>query len=105
MFFGSTSFSASPFASPGGVNIFVTPTGTSIVTRTGTVTIAAKATVNVTGEEIIIRVGNVTVKLGKTVSVAGIELALANAGVDVISWTPIPPGATQVWVPIDPNDP
>ena len=49
--------------------------------------------------------GNVVIKIGQTVLVTGEELALATDTVDVISWNPIIPGATGVWIPIDPDNP
>jgi len=105
MFFGSTSFAASPFGSPGGVSIAFTVTGSEIQVDTGNVAISASARILPNGSEIEVTIGNVTVRFPRTVLVTGVELDLANNGVDVISWTPIPPGANQVWVPIDPNDP
>ena len=33
----------------------------------------------------------------------GLQLNVATSTPSVISWNPIPPGVTQVWVPIDPD--
>jgi hypothetical protein len=43
MFFGATSFSASPFASPGGVNVTVTVNGVRMNFAIGNVVIQGKA--------------------------------------------------------------
>jgi hypothetical protein len=83
MLFGATPFSNSPFADPGGISVQVLPTG----------------------ERVDLATGNVQVVLGQTVLVTGEELALATDTVDVISWNPIIPGATGVWIPIDPDNP
>ena len=81
MFFGAQAFSSAPFAAE-----FV-----------------QKGIANVTGQELTIRVGNIDIGFGVTVT--GQEFNLATGTVSVISWVPIPPGANQVWVEIDPNDP
>lgn len=83
MLFGSTSFSAAPFSSP-----FI-----------------QDLNVAVTGNRLNISVGNTTVIFPITVLVTGEELALANNVVNVINWNQIPPGASQIWVPIDPDNP
>ena len=83
MFFGATTFAAAPFAGVGIVNITVQPTG----------------------NQINIAVGNTNVGLVTTVPVTGKQINLATDTVDVISWNPIIPGATGVWIPIDPNNP
>jgi hypothetical protein len=58
-----------------------------------------------TGQRVDLATGDVVIKIGQTVLVTGQELALATDLVDVISWNPIIPGATGVWIPIDPNNP
>ena len=83
MFFGATTFAAAPFAGVGIVNITVQPTG----------------------NQINIAVGNTNVGLVTTVPVTGKQINLATDTVDVISWNPIIPGATGVWIPIDPDNP
>ena len=82
MFFGATSFSASPFADAGEINALVV----------------------VTGNKINITIGNTTIAFPITVPVTGNQINLANSTVSVISWNPIPPGVNQVWVPIDPDE-
>jgi len=105
MLFGATPFANSPFADPGGVTVFVSLTGNRVNVSTGTVGITASARVLPTGNEIEITIGNVTVKINKRVDVTGVRINLATGTASVISWNPIVPGATGVWVPIDPDNP
>ena len=83
MFFGATTFAAAPFAGVGIVNITVQPTGT----------------------QVNLAIGNTTIGLVTTVPVNGNQINLATNTVDVINWNPIIPGATGVWIPIDPDNP
>lgn len=105
MFFGGSSFASSPFGDPGGVSVFVTLNGQRMNFAIGNVQIAGENLVLPTGERVNLATGNVQVVLGQTVLVTGEELALANNVVNVINWNPIPPGASQIWVPIDPDNP
>jgi hypothetical protein len=105
MLFGATPFSNSPFADPGGVSIFVTVNGQRMNFAIGNVQIIGKAVVLPTGQRVDLATGDVVVKIGQTVIVTGEELALATDTVDVISWNPIIPGATGIWIPIDPDNP
>jgi len=83
MFFGAQSFSSAPFASE-----FV-----------------QDSSVLVNGNQINITIGNTTISIVKVVQVTGNKFNLANNTVDVISWNPIIPGATGIWIPIDPDNP
>jgi len=83
MFFGATTFAAAPFAGVGIVNITVQPTGT----------------------QVNVAIGNTTIGLVTTVPVNGNQINLATNTIDVIKWNPIIPGATGVWIPIDPDNP
>ena len=105
MYFGGSSFASSPFADPGGVSVFVTVNGQRMNFAIGNVQIIGKAVVLPTGQRVNLSTGDVVVKIGQTVLVTGQELELATSLVDVISWIPIDPGATGVWVPIDPDNP
>ena len=105
MFFGGSSFASSPFADPGGVSVFVTVNGQRMNFAIGNVQIVGKAVILPTGQRVNLSTGNVVVKIGQTVIVTGEELALATNTIDVISWNPIIPGATGVWIPIDPDNP
>jgi len=83
MFFGATSFSAAPFAGVGVANVVV----------------------NATGNRINVAIGNTNVGLITTVPVTGNQFNLATDTINVISWNSIIPGATGVWIPIDPDNP
>ena len=83
MFFGAQSFSSAPFASQ----------------------YVQDSTILLTGNRLNITIGNTTVSLIKIVPVTGNQINLANNTVNVINWTPIPPGASQIWIPIDPDNP
>jgi len=105
MFFGATSFSSSPFPSPGGLSVQVLLNGVQMNFAIGNVVIEGKSLVLPTGQRVDLATGNVQVVLGQTVLVTGEELALATNLVDVINWNPIIPGATGIWIPIDPDNP
>jgi hypothetical protein len=83
MLFGSQSFSAAPFSSQ----------------------YVQDSAVLLTGNQFNITIGNTTVSIVKVVPVTGNQINLATDTVDVISWNPIIPGATGVWIPIDPDNP
>ena len=83
MFFGAQSFSSAPFASQ----------------------YVQNSTILLTGNRLNITIGNTTVNIIKIVPVTGNQINLANNTVNVINWTPIPPGASQIWIPIDPDNP
>jgi hypothetical protein len=83
MFFGAQSFSSAPFASQ----------------------YVQNSTILLTGNRLNITIGNTTVSIIKIVPVTGNQINLANNTVNVINWTPIPPGASQIWIPIDPDNP
>ena len=83
MFFGATSFSATTFAGVGIQNV----------------------TVLVNGKRVNVAIGNTNVELLTNVPVTGNQINLATGTASVITWNPIVPGATGVWVPIDPDNP
>ena len=83
MFFGTTSFASTPFAGVGITN----------------------AIVNATGSRINVAIGNVVADVTMRVNVTGNQINLATNTIDVISWNPINPGATGIWIPIDPDNP
>ena len=105
MLFGATPFSNSPFADPGGVSVQVLLNGQQLNFAIGNVVIEGKSVVLPTGQRVDLATGDVVIKIGQTVLVTGEELALATNTVDVINWNQINPGATGVWIPIDPNNP
>ena len=81
MFFGATPFASTTFAGVGIQNVVVLPSG----------------------NRFNINVGNTSVSFGANVT--GQRFKLATGTVSVISWNLIPPGVTQTWVPIDPENP
>ena len=83
MLFGAQSFSSAPFSSQ-----FV-----------------QDSSVLLTGNQMNINIGNVVIDITMRVNVTGNQINLATNTVDVISWNPIIPGATGVWIPIDPDNP
>jgi len=83
MLFGAQSFSSAPFSSQ----------------------YVQDSTILLTGNRLNITIGNTTVSIIKIVPVTGNQINLANNTVNVINWTPIPPGASQIWIPIDPDNP
>jgi hypothetical protein len=83
MLFGAQAFSSAPFSSQ----------------FAGNVTILAN------GNQINTAIGNVVIDITMRVNVTGNQINLATNTIDVISWNPIIPGATGVWIPIDPDNP
>jgi len=83
MFFGATSFASTPFAGVGITNV----------------------TVNAVGNRINVAIGNTAINIVTTVPVTGQRFKLANNTIDVITWNQIIPGATGIWIPIDPDNP
>jgi len=110
--YGGSSFTepTSAFSPDGSTSVllhFDGSNGSTTITNSafsGTVVIG-KARILPNGSGYEVTIGNITVKIGQTVIVTGEELALATDIVDVISWNPIIPGATGIWIPIDPDNP
>jgi hypothetical protein len=83
MLFGAQAFSSAPFSSQ----------------------YIQNATILANGNQINIAIGNVTTNIVTQVPVTGNQINLATNTIDVINWNPIIPGATGVWIPIDPDNP
>ena len=83
MLFGAQAFSSAPFSSQ----------------------YIQNATILANGNQINIAIGNVTTNIVEIVPVTGNQINLATNTIDVISWNPIIPGATGIWIPIDPDNP
>jgi len=83
MFFGSTAFSQSAFSDVG--------------------VLGNRAVVIPNGSRINISIGNLGPIPDVLIVPTGTQLNLASSTPSVISWNPIPPGVTQIWVPIDPD--
>ena len=105
MYFGGSSFAAAPFGSSGGISIRAAATGSRVNLNSGSPVIVGKALVIVSGSRINATIGNVTTRVDQQVTVTGNRINLASGSVSVISWNPIDPNATGVWVPIDPLNP
>jgi hypothetical protein len=105
MLFGATSFAQGAFADPGGLSVSFTVNGVQMNVAVGNVTIQGKSLVLPSGQRVNLNTGNVVIRVGQTVLVTGQELELATNTIDVISWNPIIPGATGIWIPIDPDNP
>ena len=105
MYFGGSSFAAAPFGSSGGISIRASITGSRVNLNSGSPVIIGKVVVTLSGNRINATIGNVTTRVDQQVPVTGNRINLATGSVDVISWTPIPPGVSQTWVEIDPLNP
>ena len=78
-------------------------------------TLASAVIVTVPVDKFCLLVVMVTVALALVVTlpmvkstlfpVTGNQINLATNTIDVISWNPIIPGATGIWIPIDPDNP
>jgi len=55
------------------------------------------------GSQINVSIGNLGPIPDVLIVPTGVQLNVATSTPSVISWNPIPPGVTQVWVPIDPD--
>jgi len=110
--YGGSSFTepTSAFSPDGSTSVllhFDGANGSTTITNSafsGTVVIG-KARILPNGSEVEITIGNVTIRVNRNVLVSGNQINLATNTIDVISWNPIIPGATGVWVPIDPDNP
>ena len=85
-----------------GVVVIVTGSGATV--SQGTPTYAIAAAIVVTGSGVTISMGTVTFTISGSVIPTGSATTLSNgaAGVNVITWNPIDPNASQTWTNIDP---
>ena len=83
MFFGATTFAQAPFSDVGSnvISPVVIPVGS----------------------QLNVAIGNIGPIPDVLIVPTGVQLNVATSTPSVISWNPIPPGASQVWVPIDPD--
>ena len=98
--FAETAFGAT--VAHAGVTVLVT--GSGVTVSMGTVTLDIAATVAVTGSAVTVASGSVTFTISGSVSPtgSGVTISTGAADVNVITWNPIDPGATQTWTSIDP---
>ena len=80
----------------------ISPTGSPLTLATGTVTVSADANMSVSGNALTIATGTVTVSASANVDVTGSALTLATKDVTAITWSAVVPGATMVWIPLEP---
>ena len=85
-----------------GVVVIVTGSGATV--SQGTPTYAIAATIVVTGSGVTISMGTVTFSISGSVIPTGSKVTISTgaADINVITWNPIDPGATQTWTNIDP---
>ena len=85
-----------------GVVVIVTGSGATV--SMGTVTFAIAATIAVTGSGVAVSMGTVTFTMSGSVAVTGSGVTISDGAeeVNVITWNPIDPDATQTWTDIDP---
>jgi len=110
--YGGSSFTepTSAFSPDGSTSVllhFDGANGSTTITNSafsGTVVIG-KARILPNGSEVEITIGNVTIIVNRNVLLTGTQINLATNTIDVISWNPIIPGATGIWIPIDPDNP
>ena len=74
-----------------------------LVLGTGTVTVSAGATVTAVKNSLVISSGTVTLTGDANAEPSGGALTLATGTAQAITWSEIIPGATMVWIPIDPG--
>ena len=85
-----------------GVVVIVTGSGATVSQDTPTYAIAA--TIAVTGSGVDVSMGTVTFTISGSVIPTGSKVTISTgaADINVITWNPIDPGATQTWTNIDP---
>ena len=85
-----------------GVVVIVTGSGATV--SMGTVTFAIAATIAVTGSGVAVSMGTVTFTMSGSVAVTGSAVTISDGAeeVNVITWNPIDPDATQTWTNIEP---
>jgi len=85
-----------------GVVVIVTGSGVAVSQGTPTYTIAA--TIAVTGSGVTVSMGTVTFTMSGSVIPTGSAVTVSTGAseINVITWNPIDPGATQTWTNIDP---
>ena len=81
-------------------------TGNSVTVSQGTPTITADASVSPTGNAVTVsqNVNGITFVISGSVVPTGSELTISTGAedVNVITWNPIDPNASQTWTAIDP---
>jgi len=98
--FAETTFGAT--VAHEGVVVIVTGSGVAVSQGTPTYTIGA--TITVTGSGVTVSMGTVTFTMSGSVAVTGSGVTVSDGAeeINVITWNPIDPDASQTWTNIDP---
>jgi hypothetical protein len=100
--FAETAFGAT--VAHGGVVVIVTGSGTTVSQGTPTYTIAATIAVTGSGVTVGQNANGITFTISGSVAPTGSKVTVSTGAADlnVISWNPIDPDASQTWTNIDP---
>jgi len=84
--------------------VVVIVSGSGVTLSQGTPTYSIGATIAVTGSAVTISSGAVTFTISGSVSPTGSAVTISSGAgdVNVITWNPIDPDASQTWTNIDP---
>ena len=101
---GLSAFGETTFGGLGSLGAVILVTGSGVTVSQGTPTYAIDGTAVVTGSGVTISMGTVTFTIAGSVAVTGSGLTVSDGAeeVNVITWNPIDPDATQTLTNIDP---
>ena len=103
---GFASIGELTFGGLGHAGAVIILTGNSVTVSQGTPTITGDASVSPTGNAVTVsqNVNGITFVITGTVIPTGSELTISTGAedVNVITWNPIDPNASQTWTAIDP---
>ena len=101
---GLSAFGETTFGGLGNLGAVILVTGSGVTVSQGTPTYAIDGTAVVTGSGVTISMGTITLTISGSVSPDGSGLTVSDGAeeVNVITWNPIDPDATQTWTNIDP---
>ena len=103
---GFASIGELTFGGLGHTGAVIILTGNSVTVSQGTPTITGDASVSPTGNAVTVsqNVNGITFVITGTVIPTGSELTISTGAedVNVITWNPIDPNASQTWTAIDP---
>ena len=101
---GLSAFGETTFGGLGSLGAVILVTGSGVTVSQGTPTYAIDGTAVVTGSGVTISMGTITLTISGSVSPDGSGLTVSDGAeeVNVITWNPIDPDATQTWTNIDP---
>tara|TARA_R110002060_G_scaffold73598_1_gene82578 strand:- start:241 stop:693 length:453 start_codon:yes stop_codon:yes gene_type:complete len=84
----------------GNANIAVS--GNPLTLKSALVVASSSVDITVSGNPLTLRSQTVTITGGANIDVSANALTITSNNVGVITWNPIIPGATNVWIPIEP---